>query len=311
MRRLVILAAVLVGCQTPGFVDRPPEETVELTAVPFFAQDTDQCGPAALAMVLGNAGRTITLESARAAVYLPARGGSVQPEMVAAIRAHGLIALATDPRLDVIYDELRAGRPVLVFQNLGFSAVPIWHYAVVVGYDASADAWILRSGTRRRLEMPTPRFARTWARGDYWARAVLEPGVIPDWAAPQGYLLAAAELEQLGQTGAALRAYRAATERWPGQPAAWLGVGNVRYAEGDLAAARTAYGQALAANPRDLAARNNLAHVMGEAGCPQAALALLDAAPAGSAASDFLSETRADVLKMPRRPGACDEDPAD
>jgi hypothetical protein len=34
--------------------------------------------------------------------------------------------------------EVAAGNPVLVLQNLSFAWAPVWHYAVVMGYDADA-----------------------------------------------------------------------------------------------------------------------------------------------------------------------------
>ena len=38
------------------------EQTVELTAVPFFPQDENQCGPASLATVLSYSGVDATLD---------------------------------------------------------------------------------------------------------------------------------------------------------------------------------------------------------------------------------------------------------
>ena len=34
-----------------------------------------------------------------------------------------------------VLPEIAAGNPVLVLQNAGWSWLPVWHYAVVIGYD--------------------------------------------------------------------------------------------------------------------------------------------------------------------------------
>ena len=67
----------------------------------------------------------------------------------------------------------------------------------------------------------------------------------------------------------AAEAYDAAIARWPDQPHAWLGRGNVAYADGDRKAAADAYLRAIGMDRRlrDAAARNNLAQLLAEAGC--------------------------------------------
>src|SRR5574342_247053 len=88
------LAALATGCGTlPTFgrLQAPADaRRVELARVPFFAQEAYQCGPAALAMALGAAGKRVTPEELVAEVYLPGREGSLQVEMLAATRRQGL-----------------------------------------------------------------------------------------------------------------------------------------------------------------------------------------------------------------------------
>ena len=93
-----MLCAVLLwltGCATPqvaALLARPPATLparVELTGVPFHPQEEYQCGPAALATVLVHAGVATTPDALVPEVYLPARGGSLQAEMLAAARRHG------------------------------------------------------------------------------------------------------------------------------------------------------------------------------------------------------------------------------
>jgi hypothetical protein len=305
--RLLVLTFLLAGCQAAGVDPRPEGHTVELSSVPFIAQDTDQCGPAALAMVLSYADVPTELAEARAAVYLPGRKGSVQPEFPAAIRQRGLIPHVLHPDFGALRQELESGRPVLVFQNLGGWMLPRWHYAVVVGYDRGADQVILRSGRHRRHIVSRREFLTSWKRGGGWAYSVLRPGEIPASVRAVDYLLAVAELERLGHHAPALESYRAATLRWPGVSAAWLGVGNIHYQRGELEQARMAYRRGLDADPNDLAARNNLAQAVAELGCPDRALALLEGFfDANGSARGLLSETRAEIRAMPHLVGVCE-----
>jgi hypothetical protein len=302
--RLPVLTFLLVGCQAAGIDPRPEGGAVELSSVPFIAQDTDQCGPAALATVLSFAGVATELAEARAAVYLPGRNGSVQPEFPAAIRQRGLIPHSISA-FEALHEELETGRPVLVFQNLGAKLLPRWHYAVVVGYDPSADQVILRSGMHRRHIVSRRAFVATWKRGGHWAYSVLGPGEIPVSATAINYLLAVAELERLGHRAVAMQSYRAATLRWPDVSAAWLGVGNIHYQRGALEQARRAYGRALDADPDDLAARNNLAQAVAELGCVEQGLAILDGFAELGVGARRLSETRDEIKAMPALAGGC------
>ena len=57
-------------------------------------------------------------------VYLPQREGSLQAEMLAAPRRHGLVSYPLAPRLADLLKEVAAGTPVIVLQNLTFSFAP-------------------------------------------------------------------------------------------------------------------------------------------------------------------------------------------
>jgi len=203
---------------------------VELTATPFFPQERYQCGPAALATVLNARGKAVTPEALVPQVYLPAREGSLQAEIMAAARRQGLLALAVEPALDALLAEIAAGHPVLVLQNLGLDWLPRWHYAVAIGYDLERQELILRSGTAPRRITPLRVFLNTWDRAARWGIVVLTPGTFP--ARPQAapYLETASALESPACSGASA-AYQASTDD-VGQPRRRLGLGNAEYALG-------------------------------------------------------------------------------
>lgn len=266
----LLLLAGLTGCAGTPELARlraaPPAlpARVELEQVPFFPQETHQCGPASLAMALTAAGRPVTPDALTPRVYVPERQGSLQVEMLAATRREGLMAYPLAPSLGDLLAEIAAGTPVIVLQNLGLSVLPLWHYAVAVGYDLHREEIVLRSGLTRREVMPLATFEHTWARSGYWAMLALPPARLPATAREDTYVQAALALEQVGQTAAAHEAYRTALSRWPGNRLARMGLGNTAAALGDWREAEAAFRQVTRDHPREWAAHNNLAWALAQ-----------------------------------------------
>ena len=243
----------------------------ELRAVPFFPQTPYHCGPAALATVLVHAGLTATPEQLADAVFLPAREGALQAEMLAAARRFGALAVPLTPQLATMLAEVAAGNPVVVLQNLGLSWYTRWHYAVVVGYDLDAREVVLRSGTTERERMGLALFERTWARGGYWAFAAVAPGRLPNQATEVDAVQAAIGFERSASPAQALRVYDSLVARWPGNALAGLGQGNARHASGDIEGAARAF-ERVALQHDSAAAWHNLAATRLQLGQRDAAL---------------------------------------
>lgn len=260
---------ILQGCATPQAIalrTQPPAlpPHIELTSVPYFEQDEYQCGPASLAMVFGATGKPIEPAQLRPQVYLPGKNGSLQIEMLAATRRNGFLAYPLAPRLTDLLSEIAAGRPAIVFQNLSFAWYPVWHFAVVIGYDLPRGEIILRSGPEQRQVLSLSTFERTWERGGYWAMLVLPPDQIPQTATYAQYFESAFALEQTGQLINARAAYTAATQRWPGELGAQMGAGNTAYAARDFSAAENAFRTATLKHPDAAIAFNNLADTLAQ-----------------------------------------------
>ncbi len=304
-----LVAALLLligGCATrqPG-LDSYLQATalpgaVELRDTPFFPQQEYQCGPAALATALAASGVGVTPGELTGKVYLPERQGSLQLELIAASRRYARLPYLLDPRLPALLVELSAGRPVLVLQNLGLPALPVWHYAVVIGFDAPRDELILRSGDRRRLIMSTSEFMRTWRFADHWALVILRPGELPAAPVEARYVRAIAALESTGQLDSAAAFYATALTQWPDNALARFGLGNIHYRRGETHAAEAQYRRLLASNPAHAGARNNLAHLLAEQGCRDAAIATLDRGLSNPSIRGTLREhligTRSEIL---------------
>ncbi len=275
---------LMSGCATDSqfvqsqSIDPSLPTSVELDETPFFPQAEDQCGPAALATILNHAGVALRLAEARSAVYIPERQGSLQVELVAAIRSYGRVPYQIEPRLSSLIAELRAGRPVLILQNLGIKIAPLWHYAVVVGHSPEERQVVLRSGSIKRHVLSEAKFLRSWRRGDYWGVVALRPSELPAIVDERSYLTAVAGMESVGRHDTALQAYHAALTRWPESALALLGLGNSHYALDDLLNAERTYRNLLAIHPEHVIALNNLAQTLTERGCTTEATTMIEAA---------------------------------
>lgn len=263
---LVTLLA-LAGCAAVDDALLPEDPARELAAVPFFPQTIHQCGPAALATVLGASGVPATPEELVPLVYLPERRGSLQVEMLAAARSRGRVAYVLDPAFDAVRAELAAGTPVLVLQDLGLLGVKRWHFAVVVGYDEARDVVILRSGTRRRELERRADFLRTWQAGGNWAAVVVPAGRPPATATGERFIRALADAAKKLPGGSLQQAHAAALARWPADPVVLFAAGNDAFLEGQLPEAVGLYRRLLVVAPGHAAGHNNLANALLDAGC--------------------------------------------
>ena len=294
------LGLTLTACSSIPPADYAAENLpaqVELDAVPFHPQQAYQCGPAALATVLGAAGATSTADELRDAVFLPQRQGSLQAELLAATRRAGFLPYVLTPEPAALLAELAAGHPVLVLQDLGFAFAPRWHYAVAVGYDRPERQVSLRSGSHWRQTMSFEGFDRSWAKAGRWAFVAAAPEHIPATAAEDRFVAAAVTLEAV-VPAAAMRAYRAALDRWPDNLIARLGLGNAAYRQHDLATAEAAYRQATVDHPEAADTWNNLAQLLHESGRnAEARVAVRRAIAIGGPRQDIYAATLAAIKR--------------
>lgn len=276
---LLCAALLLGGCAAPPQLARLESAwptgipaQAEITSVSFYPQEDYECGPATLAMVASAAGVSVRPEQLVEQVYVPARKGALQQEMLAAARRQGLLSYALAPQLESVLQEVAAGHPVIVFQNLSLPVYPVWHYAVVIGYDRQQGTVLLHSGRSERLEMGLDTFERTWARGGYWAMVALAPQQLPATAEPDRLVAAIAALERV-RPQLAREAYGQALLRWPTHRPSLLGAGNAAYAAGQRAAAAAAFRHAAHVHPDFADAWYNLAQVLMEQGARREARA--------------------------------------
>ena len=294
---VLVLAGGLQGCavftmppQTAALALQTPADLPrqhELVAVPFYPQTPYHCGPAALATVLAQAGLAADVLALGDAVFLPAREGSLQLEMIAGARRYGAVATQLPGELSALLREVAAGNPVVVLQNLGLSFAPSWHYAVLVGYDLDTAELVLRSGTIQRERLSLRTFEHTWARSGHWAITALAPGQWPATATEAQAQSAAVGFERAAPPAQAAVVYRSLLARWPGNLVSGIGLGNALQAAGDLPGAAVAF-SAMGERHDSAVAWTNLARLQLDRGEVRLALVSAEKAAARAAQAEPL-----------------------
>jgi hypothetical protein len=299
----VFILAALAGCasfmpQTKELAKGLPAglpEKIELTETPFFPQLEYQCGPAALATVLNAGGVKVTDEELVPQVYLPERKGSLQVEMLAAARRHGMVSYQLAPRFEDVMREIAAGTPVVVLQNLGFFSSG-WHYAVAIGYDYDRGTLVLRSGKQEREVMPFGVHEVVWMRGGYWAMVVVPPDRIPATAEEGRWLASIAALERSGDARNSRLAYQTFLGRWPQNTNAAVGLANAHHTLGELKEAEAVLRKAAAVAPDSVVVLNNLAQTLSDLGRDQEALPFAERAVAAGGPFAAAAEKTRDAI---------------
>jgi hypothetical protein len=280
-----LLVVLMGGCAqlVPQTIDLRTDwpqgvaRTVEWRDVPFFPQTEYQCGPAALATVLANSGVRVTPDDLVKQVYLPAREGSLQVEMLAAPRRHGRVSYQLAPRYGDMLREVAAGNPVVVLQEIGlFPGVPEWHYAVINGFDYPSGTLYLRSGTNPRQQMPFTYFERTWMKSKYWSMVVTPPDRIPVTATEDGWMRSLLAFARVEHGEALTRGYAAVLAKWPDNVPAAVGLANQYHAQGAIAQSVKVLRDARLRHPDSVIVANNLAQALSDDGHQGEALTLID-----------------------------------
>lgn len=293
----LVCGLLLTGCssnplKTADLAALPP--SAEILNLAWYPQQDNFCGPSSLATMLDFNHIKVTPQQLTPKLYIPEKGGTLQLELIAQARQFGLVPYQIKPKLTDLLTELSAGHPVLVMQNLGFSWLPQWHFAVAIGYDLDQQNLILRSGPSQRYETDLGLFMKTWNRANNWALVILTPDKLPATATATRYMQTASNLEQLELLNHAETAYRTAHQRWPDSASSLMGLGNIHYAQQRYPQAINYFLNYISQSDNPAPGWNNLAYSLAQYGCEDAALRAIHCAvtldPGHPLYSDSLTE---------------------
>lgn len=165
--RFLLAFMLLCGCGCTPF-QSPPRSPGQpglqiVEAVPFRAQESrDDCGPAALASLLDHRGMHLSVAEVTRAVYTPALGGSLLPDLENFARAQGFVTRSGRGDLVLLRQQIDAGRPVLIPVETGFWVATRPHYLVIFGY--AAEGFLAHAGTLEGVFIKSDDLRAQWEK---------------------------------------------------------------------------------------------------------------------------------------------------
>lgn len=136
--------------------------------VPFFPDETDQCGPATLASLLTYWGISSDPRTLKEEIYLRRIRGTFSIDLLLAAQSRGLQVEGFGGTLEQLKAEVAAGHPVVALLNLGWAIFPQGHYVVVTGYDEQRQGLYVHSGLVRDVFVPYAEFLDNWDKTGRW-----------------------------------------------------------------------------------------------------------------------------------------------
>jgi hypothetical protein len=157
------------GCATT-----PRFSTEGLTAiqVPFFPQETFQCGPASLATVINywygktGAAKHLTSDAIAAEIYSPSARGVLGMDMERYARKQDFQTEQIAGSLDKLKENIDQGIPPIILVDYGFLAYQRNHFIVVKGY--APNGLLVNSGRDESKFIPNEELLEIWKKTGYW-----------------------------------------------------------------------------------------------------------------------------------------------
>jgi len=167
-------AGTIISCAGPGAPDAPLPFKSEgrRLAVPFFPDDSDKCGPVAVASLLAYWGKPARPRELQEEIYLPTIRGSLPVDLLTAAKARGLDATSYRGSLSNIITEIDAGHPLIALLDSGHWVFSQGHFVVITGYDALREGVYIHSGMKAYSFMSYDRLVTTWNKTDRWTLRV-------------------------------------------------------------------------------------------------------------------------------------------
>jgi predicted double-glycine peptidase len=250
------------SCITMTPRSKAPSPTASVIPnVPMLKWGIESCGAGSLATVLQHYGDPTTMQ--RWDASLPKmRGGVMTVDMLLAARQKGFDAQIVTGTPDLIMEELRNGRPViLMLQVVDYPGqhYDFFHYIVADGVDKERGLIRTQWGDRAGRWVSFEKIEQPWNGGGH--AAILIHPRDPD-AAVRDALRIAISLEDEGKYSEAAAKYREILSAHPDSVVAWTDLGNADTQLGKRAEAEEDFRKALALDPNSRDALNNLAWLL-------------------------------------------------
>ena len=304
-RSIPILAlagvTLLAGCVT--WTPRSRKTSSAAVTVPNMPMEkwgVESCGAGSLSTILRHYGDPTSMKEWDAT--LPKiRGGVLTIDMLLAARQKGFDARLVTGTPDVVYEELRNGRPVILMLQVIFAPsvkYDFYHYIVADGIDPDRQLVRTQFGDGRARWLPLQQLEKAWSGGGH-AAILIRPRTLEE------SLRAAVELEDQGKVAEAAAQYQTLTSEHPESVVVWTDYANAEMQLGKTEEAERAFRKALTLDPESRDAMNNLAWLLyQEKRLDEAEQLARKAASAKGPDSYLVLDTLARVLAAK---GSCDE----
>jgi ABC-type bacteriocin/lantibiotic exporter with double-glycine peptidase domain len=148
-----------------------------IAGVPFYRQEENSCGPAALASVASFWGQQVNAEQIKVKVYLPELRGTLPMDMERYLHDEGFETTSFAGTLDGLKTRIRKNVPVICLLDLGFSLYRRPHYITVIGFDDANRVIIAHDGVTANIVIGYEKFMKAWDRAGNWMLVAL-PGTL-------------------------------------------------------------------------------------------------------------------------------------
>lgn len=270
--------------------------------VPFIPPRSKLCGSSSIEMVAEYWQKKtsyipqLSVKELDGLTLIPAKGGTLQIELILAARANGLIVYPLEPTFEALFSELSEDHPVIVLVNRSYAWYPLWHYAPVTGFDGEKRTVLTHFSDQANEAIPIGTFASVWKRSNNWGVVLLPPGKLPASVSSKTFLRAAYAFEKTGKVKEAVVAYKSALVRWSDDADILFALANAYYNLSNFSDAEETYRKLLAVEPSHILALNNLAVLLCHNGRSNEALRVLEKAVTDDAQmQSILKATRKEI----------------
>ncbi|WP_281951393.1 PA2778 family cysteine peptidase [Nitrosophilus kaiyonis] len=228
---LILIPILFISCSNK-LPNLPKNiENKKILNVPYVSQKEYFCGPASVLMILkywhkkGDIKDIPKYDEIIKRLYVPSKKGAYQIEIKSAIRDYNLLYFEKKTNIDEILKAVDKNIPVLVLLNLAFENYPMWHYAVVSGYDLRKREIYLHS--RKKYEVLSfYNFYNLHKKANFWTLFIVPNDFDLDFISKKDFLRTAVELENAKKYALAIKAYLNFLKKYPNDKDLLFGLAN-------------------------------------------------------------------------------------
>jgi predicted double-glycine peptidase len=162
-----LIIALLAG--RAGAAEEPVKGII-IDKVPYFVQETYQCGPASLVGVLNFWGVSITPAEIATEIFSKTARGTLGIDLALYAQKKGLQSDFYRGDMEDLRRQIDSGRPVIVLVDYGFWVYEKGHFMVVIGYND--NGFIVNTDASQMKFIANDDFTRPWRKAGFWTLVI-------------------------------------------------------------------------------------------------------------------------------------------